>query len=322
VTVEAWVTYTGTAASGSPTIVYHTDAAGGEAYRLYLLTGANPFVAFGVTVPAGFRGVRWLIPSGQLQSWTHIAGCYDGANMTLWVNGSVAASRTGVAGDVGTGGALRIGNGDLVGTGANTWEGAIDEVRVWPFARTTAEIQETMNDTLVLVPNGVSFNFDGDFVDSSQFLFANATAGVTFGAGTTLNGPILTGGLPFGAPSTTCAVDMLRASIGSTSRAGNLDFALVCVEAPVSAMGGVLLAAGQSAVPLPLLGFDIWVDPVTLLPLVPPVSSDPVGTARLPISLTASTQIGLTIHAQFVFLDAACGPSGLVGSEGIAFTVQ
>ena len=67
-----------------------------------------------------------------------------------------------------TGGVFRIGCGDLTVVGGETWNGEIDEVRIWPFARSAAAIQSTMNMSLAAMPGELStWNLDGTFVDSS-----------------------------------------------------------------------------------------------------------------------------------------------------------
>jgi Concanavalin A-like lectin/glucanases superfamily len=77
-----------------------------------------------------------------LNAWTHLAATFDGATLTLYVNGTQAASLA-AGGNIATSaGALRIG-------GNNIWpewfSGQIDEVRIYNRALSPAEIQSDMN---------------------------------------------------------------------------------------------------------------------------------------------------------------------------------
>src|SRR5690606_7263902 len=91
---------------------------------------------------------------GQLASFNHVAGTWDGQQSVLYLNG-VPVATTPVSGTIRDNqGVLRIGNGDTSVAGYEVWNGTIDELRIWPFARTQAEIQATMNDALQSVPGG------------------------------------------------------------------------------------------------------------------------------------------------------------------------
>lgn len=318
-TIEAWIRYTPPTGGGQPTIAYHSDAGGGQAWTLFISEGITSYLAFFV----GNAGVRTIHNPAQLLNWTHVAATYDGSTMSIYLDGQQVATRalSSIAAIPG-GGALRIGNGDPVVNGQNVWNGEIDELRIWPVARTAAEINETKDGARLLVPNGVSFQFDGDTLDTSQFLLGVTVGTPSFVPGAPVGVLTAVGVSPFGAPTTTCGGDLLRVTAGSTTLAGNLDFELVCTEAPAGATGGVLLSVGALAAPFPFLGVNVWVDPLGLLPFVPAVTASPSGTARLPIALDPNSQIGLTIHTQFVFLDAVCGSSGLVASEAGSIIVQ
>jgi hypothetical protein len=77
-----------------------------------------------------------------LDTWTHLAATYDGANLRLYVNGVQAASRA-ITGSIrASTGALRIGGN---GTWNDEWfSGLIDEVRLYNRALSAAEIQADM----------------------------------------------------------------------------------------------------------------------------------------------------------------------------------
>ena len=74
-------------------------------------------------------------------TWTHIATTFDGTNYKLFVNGEEVNNYTDAAGLTPLPTPVKF-----IGT---KFIGKIDEVRMWNVARTQAEIQETMNDTLI-----------------------------------------------------------------------------------------------------------------------------------------------------------------------------
>ncbi|MEM1324795.1 MAG: LamG-like jellyroll fold domain-containing protein [Bacteroidota bacterium] len=94
----------------------------------------------GYRVSAGHNG-RWYDvrdPNPIATGWQHYAVTYDGPTMTmkLYRNGNLVSERTGVA-------AYVNGNGVLLGAyqNSNNFGGKMDEVRIWNYARTEAEIR-------------------------------------------------------------------------------------------------------------------------------------------------------------------------------------
>ena len=75
-------------------------------------------------------------------TWSHLAGTYDGGTLRFFLNGVQVAS-TGVAGPIATStGVVRIGGNSLWG---EYFRGTIDEVRVYNRALSGSEIQGAMN---------------------------------------------------------------------------------------------------------------------------------------------------------------------------------
>src|SRR2546430_9039414 len=89
-------------------------------------------------------GARIMVgPTGLgLNTWTHLAGTFDGATMRLYVNGVEVASQAQTAALTATAGTLQIGADSYTG---ENFAGRIDEVRIYNRALTAAEIQADMN---------------------------------------------------------------------------------------------------------------------------------------------------------------------------------
>lgn len=83
-----------------------------------------------------------------LNTWTHIAGTYDGANVILYVNGNEVA-RTAATGAIATNNlAWTIGRLSSFHSGGYI-KGSYSEVRIWSIARSATDIKEWMNKPLV-----------------------------------------------------------------------------------------------------------------------------------------------------------------------------
>jgi hypothetical protein len=333
-TVEAWVRFDdATMPAGGPwfpTVVAHDPDAAVPSWSLRVAwssTGAR-VVEFLVRDGNGApRTLAWPFAPGQLASWTHLAATYDGQAMTLFADGAAVASQTlAAAHEVqGVGGVLRIGNGNRAVPGRDTWNGMIDELRIWPMPRTAAEILTTRDQTLLAMPgNVITFNLEGDFHDSSL-----ALAGVPFGVvNPFVDGPLLSGGYSacsdYGTSTTVCARPS-RIGVGSLATVGNGAFGIWCTQAPVQSPAGLFVFAAQQApVQPPFLGVQLAFTPQSVLTTVAHVPATfGRGLQRQPLPIPNQPGlIGATVFGQFVFFDAQCGPQGFSASNGLTIAVQ
>ncbi|MGE5362661.1 MAG: LamG-like jellyroll fold domain-containing protein [Bacteroidota bacterium] len=103
-------------------------------------------------------------------TWTHIAGTFDGTALKLYVNGKLSGS-TDVAGTYkpNTSNVLRIGSsGDTFESPAYYMNGAVDEVRIWNKVRTAQEISDNMTVPQLPASEGLSAYYRFDQFTGSQ----------------------------------------------------------------------------------------------------------------------------------------------------------
>jgi len=100
-----------------------------------------------------------------LDEWTHLALTYDGTNIRMYMNGqqvTIDTDTTTFAFEGTDAETLYLGRND--GSGANYFDGQMDEVRVWNVARTQAEIQQSLYEKATGTETGLVglYSFDTD----------------------------------------------------------------------------------------------------------------------------------------------------------------
>jgi hypothetical protein len=145
ITIEAWVKMA-TIGGDQKIVTKFGDILNDDAYSLHTVNGEPQFqLKFGPT---------WVIASAgmtlNVNEWYHVVGIYDGATMKIYVNGVEQSSiaQTGIF--EASASTFKIGGW----AGVESWNGSIDEVRVWNAARTETEIRENKHLTL----NGLESN--------------------------------------------------------------------------------------------------------------------------------------------------------------------
>jgi hypothetical protein len=147
-TLEAWVYPTASATNWS-TAVLKERGTTSLAYALYAADGA-------AKPPAGYidkSGTDYNATGTAnlpLNTWTYLAATYNGSAVMLYVNGTLAASRS-VSGSIASSTSpLRIGGNNVWG---EYFKGMIDEVRVYNAALAAAQITTDMNTPVVGGPD-------------------------------------------------------------------------------------------------------------------------------------------------------------------------
>jgi len=156
-TIEAWVNPA--AMSGWETVVLKERGGAGTgllSYALYAHDGAPQ--AGGFAGPAGYlrpapanstvdQGVRQAVHTAiALNTWTHLATTYDGANQRLYINGVLVATKAKTGAIAAANQPLRIGGNNVSG---EFFRGIIDEVRVYNRALSAADITADMATAVV-----------------------------------------------------------------------------------------------------------------------------------------------------------------------------
>jgi hypothetical protein len=142
-TISAWVRPS--SLSGWKSIIMK-ERPGQLAYALFGNTGSNrPSVEVKPAASQWNESVpgTWQL---SLNTWTHLAGTYDGSVLRLYVNGTLVSSKS-------VSGALQTSSNPLQIGGSTVWSdeffhGRIDEVRIYDRGLTASEITSDMNTPL------------------------------------------------------------------------------------------------------------------------------------------------------------------------------
>ncbi|WP_433420844.1 LamG-like jellyroll fold domain-containing protein [Microtetraspora malaysiensis] len=150
ITMEAWVKPT--SIFNWHTILMKEASPDDSSYALYASITANGGIPIGPATDLQIDGyydgadTPTKLPTN---TWSHVAGTYDGTSTKIYVNGTLAAETT-LSGDVTNGAApLRIGGNNPFG---DYFSGLIDEVRIYKTALTQGQIQADMNNPVGAAP--------------------------------------------------------------------------------------------------------------------------------------------------------------------------
>ncbi|MFN7013854.1 MAG: LamG-like jellyroll fold domain-containing protein, partial [Bacteroidia bacterium] len=117
-----------------------------------------------------------------VNTWQHLVGVWNGADLKIYVDGVLAGTTTGVndSSFATTSNATIIGN-NQAGTGAERFTGSIDEVRIWSTPRTIEQVNGSKNCELAGTESGLiayyNFNQGNDAQNNSSVTTLNAVAG-------------------------------------------------------------------------------------------------------------------------------------------------
>lgn len=138
-TFEAWVKVDPNASGSICVLDYGTNAVGSR--NTFNVSGSNQILFISGGTNANIGSSTGAVPTNQ---WTHIAFVLNSGTGYLYVNGTQVG--TGNLSTVNTpSGNTNVRIGQRVAGGSIPFYGAIDEVRVWNYARSATEISNNMN---------------------------------------------------------------------------------------------------------------------------------------------------------------------------------
>ena len=177
-TLEAWVYPEGNVYNDNNCILakwYHGNDYVRE-YMFSLMSGGYVRLYFSYS---GNDDNHLDTPSGLIQEnqWYHLAATIDGEYVKIYINGELQAETAWNHTITSNG----VGNGWVGTYYDNNWSfnGQIEEVRIWDYARNQSEIQFAMNSQLSSNEEGLAgyWTFDGHFIDMS----GNGKNGIPYG---------------------------------------------------------------------------------------------------------------------------------------------
>lgn len=136
--ISAWVNYTPPGSGNDPYIVRRV---GGDSMWLYV-QAASPLKAVFGFYDGAYKQVTTTgaIPTNQ---WTNIVGAYDGATLSIYINGIFNNNLPASGTMINQGGDVLIGNYNKGNMGI--WSGLIDQVQIWNRSLTQNEITQIYN---------------------------------------------------------------------------------------------------------------------------------------------------------------------------------
>ena len=102
------------------------------------------------------QGATTTLESGpilQPNVWTHVAATYDGSQMTIYRDGSATASIP-KSGNIDAEPGIDVWIGDSPPNGTRSFDGRIDELRIYERSLSSQEIQQIMDAPLTPLPSG------------------------------------------------------------------------------------------------------------------------------------------------------------------------
>ncbi|MDN3667603.1 hypothetical protein QWY92_19555 [Algibacter miyuki] len=126
-------------------------------------------------------------PAVVIGAWTHLAATYDGSIYRFYVNGVLVGTPLVAGYSPNTAKPMRIGAGTTETTPEFFFPGAVDEVKVWNYARSESEINDNKNTNLPVPQTGL--------VSYYRFEDGSATSKTGNNDGNLINSPTLVTGV-------------------------------------------------------------------------------------------------------------------------------
>lgn len=160
ITVEAWVNPDVNSTWNGVLTNLQDNGNNESGYGLFMDNNYNKILWWVQTnggIPNNMDVPSYTLP---LNTWTHVVGTYDGANLKLYINGSLVSSKPRTGAINWTYQPLAFTIGEYLDDNENHYfKGKIDDVRVWAYARSAAEIANDMHTDLTGAESGLMAYF-------------------------------------------------------------------------------------------------------------------------------------------------------------------
>ncbi|HEX2900088.1 MAG TPA: LamG-like jellyroll fold domain-containing protein, partial [Bacteroidia bacterium] len=142
-TVEAWIRADSWSLNSWGNVIISKDGWGSGEAGYSLRCGANGTLSFLIGTTTSWKEAL-STPQMPLNTWTHVAGTFDGTRLTIYINGIASGSTLYSGVMLASTYDLAIGRITYTAGGTRNFDGKIDEVRVWSTALSAGTIQEYM----------------------------------------------------------------------------------------------------------------------------------------------------------------------------------
>jgi hypothetical protein len=142
-TISCWVKNNKTALTSNAEFIVQKEGAGADTFELVWRSSEN--VDFVVDTASGEQKGTYTdgIPDGSGNEWHYITGIYDGTSINVYVNGIKGDYSEAQSGTTNNSSQNMLIGGN--GSYDDDWDGLIDDVRIYNYARTQKQIVQDMN---------------------------------------------------------------------------------------------------------------------------------------------------------------------------------
>lgn len=159
ITMSAWVKPTAAGESSDSRILSKNDGVTDSNYSLEFHSDLELGMRVNNAAPTEYNANR----TSKLNEWVYVVGVYDGSNMIMYLNG-VESGSVSKSGDIDDdNGSLTIGTHSTTPANRNFF-GYIDEVKIYPYARSADQIRQDYNAGLAgaSTKSGTAVSFGGN----------------------------------------------------------------------------------------------------------------------------------------------------------------
>ncbi|NTV30966.1 DUF2341 domain-containing protein [candidate division WWE3 bacterium] len=173
ITIEAWARYTGSQYNNGGTVV--SRGSGNSNVHHFYISKPNGFDIWDFSLTNSTGTEAYLTgPSMSYNQWYHLAGTWNGSTVKFYVNGVLVDTDTLSGSFANTANPFLIGSGEsFTDPSVFSYEGSVDDVRLYNYPRTATQIIQDMNANHPLVGTPVSgsvgyWKFDEGYGTTAQ----------------------------------------------------------------------------------------------------------------------------------------------------------